>query len=116
MRKFRWAALVVVLVALAVAVPLIAGSLSSGNDSSSAQKAEKKPLVHGMLRERAMESEEQETMEEEGGAEGEVTELYSDRAYPAAEISIDRIQGAIKANNKIKAKGAKLGSKWDSIG
>ena len=119
MRKFRWAALVVVLVALAVAVPLIAGSLSSGSNTSSAEKAEKergKPLVHGMLRERAMESEEQEKMEEEGGAEGEVTELYSDRAYPASEISIEQIQGAINANNKIEAKGAKLGSKWDSIG
>ncbi len=120
MRKLRWAVAVLILVALAVAVPLIAGRISS-DDSKSAEHAEQErekegPLVHGMLRERAHETEEQEEAEEEGGAEGEVTELYSDRAYPAKEIPIELIQGAIAANAKIDARGAKLGSKWDFVG
>jgi hypothetical protein len=32
------------------------------------------------------------------------------------DISIAQIQGAISANNAVKARGAKLGSKWDFLG
>jgi hypothetical protein len=120
MNKRRWGVIAAILVAIAVALPLAVSRYSS-DESASAQRAEKerdkdKPLVHGMLRERAMEGEEDQAREEEGGAEGEIAELYSDRAYPATEIPIAQIQGAISADKKIKSKGAKLSSKWDFLG
>ena len=31
-------------------------------------------------------------------------------------VSIEQVQGAISANASVNARGAKLGSKWDSIG
>lgn len=47
---------------------------------------------------------------------GEAAEAYSDRAFPMDDISIAQIQGAISANAAVKARGAKLGSKWDFLG
>ena len=50
----------------------------------------------------------------EGGADAEA---YRDRAYPASEITIDEVQGAIKADAKAKRKGPKFIAKnWDFIG
>jgi hypothetical protein len=56
---------------------------------------------------------------EDGGRDdsgGAAAEAYGDRAFPMDDISITQIQGAIAADAKVKARGAKLGSKWDSIG
>jgi hypothetical protein len=62
--------------------------------------------AHASLRER-------ERGEADGGADAEA---YSDRAYPASEITIGQIEGAISANDKISKRGAKLASKWDFLG
>ena len=53
----------------------------------------------------------------EGDAADAASQAYTDRAYPAASISIDEVQNAIAANNAIAgSNGAKLTSKWDFIG
>ena len=53
----------------------------------------------------------------EGDAADAASQAYTDRAYPAASISIDQIQSAITANNALAGHGgAKLTSKWDFIG
>jgi len=115
MRKVAWLGALLVLVGIAAILPLTRGTMRSAR-STSAEGAAETPLVHGMLRERASESEEAEEAEEEGGAEGEIAELYSDRAYPATEIPIEQVQGAIRANAAIDARGSKLSSKWDFLG
>jgi hypothetical protein len=53
----------------------------------------------------------------EGDAADAASQAYTDRAYPAASISINQIQNAITANNALAGHGgAKLTSKWDFIG
>ena len=53
----------------------------------------------------------------EGDAADAASQAYTDRAYPAASISIDQVQNAIAANNAVAGNnGAKLTSKWDFIG
>jgi hypothetical protein len=56
---------------------------------------------------------ERERGEGGGGAEAEA---YADHAYPASEIRIDQIEGAIAANDAVSGRGAKLSSKWDALG
>jgi hypothetical protein len=86
--------------AVALAVVLARGSTST----SSAQS------VRGVQHLAALEG---GGRDESGGA---AAEAYSDRAFPMDDISIEQIQGAIAANNAVKARGAKLGSKWDFLG
>ena len=62
-----------------------------------------------------------DSMHEQANAEGDAADAaaqaYTDRAYPADNISIDQVQGAIAANNAVaRHGGATLGSKWDFIG
>jgi hypothetical protein len=64
-------------------------------------------MGHALLRERG---------QGEGQGDGVDAEAYGDRAYPASEITIDQIQGAIAANDKLAKKSAKLNSKWDFLG
>ena len=45
-------------------------------------------MAHASLRER----------ERDEGAEGADAEAYTDRAYPAAEVTLDQVQGAITAD------------------
>jgi hypothetical protein len=87
---------------------LLAVLLARGSGTGSAQKATRAQAVaaHAALRER-------ERGEAEGGPEAEA---YTDRAYPASEITIDQIQGAIAANAAVNGRGAKLSSKWDALG
>jgi len=54
-----------------------------------------------------------ERSESEGGAD---TEAYADRAYPDSEISAAEVQGALKADARLKTKLPKLGSRWESLG
>ncbi|MGZ4353430.1 MAG: hypothetical protein ACXVZ4_07785 [Gaiellaceae bacterium] len=70
-------------------------------------KAAAARMAHATLLERA------KGEENDGGADGEA---YSDRAYPASEVTMDEIQGAIAANAAVAARGSKLASKWDFIG
>src|SRR4029453_4076886 len=56
---------------------------------------------------------EREQGEALGGADAEA---YADDAYPASQITINEIQGAIKANAAVSALAPKLSSKWDFIG
>ena len=87
---------------------VLAVLIARGSASTSAQKATRAQAVaaHAALRER-------ERGEAEGGPEAEA---YTDRAYPADEITIDQIQGAIAANAAVGRRGAKLSSKWDALG
>jgi hypothetical protein len=82
--------------------------LARSSGTTSAQKATRAQAVaaHAALRER-------ERGEAEGGPEAEA---YTDRAYPASEITIDQIQGAIAANGAVNGRGSKLSSKWDALG
>jgi hypothetical protein len=64
----------------------------------------------------ALHEENTQGTEEGDGAEA-ASQAYTDRAFPAADVSIDQIQGAIAANSAVaRHNGAKLGSKWDFIG
>ncbi|HEX7310899.1 MAG TPA: hypothetical protein VF232_06940 [Gaiellaceae bacterium] len=56
---------------------------------------------------------EREQGEALGGADAQA---YTDDAYPASQITIDEIQGAIKANAKVAAHGPKGNAQWDFIG
>ncbi len=93
----RVAAPAVVLLALIV-LGLVFGRASSPRPVAGS-------TAHAALHERAGEG--------EGGADAEA---YTDRAYPASEITIDEVQGAIKADAKLKPKNPKLISKWDFLG
>jgi hypothetical protein len=82
--------------------------LARSAGTTSAQKATRAQAVaaHAALRER-------ERGEADGGAEAEA---YTDRAFPASEITIDQIHGAIAANDAVNGRGSKLSSKWDALG
>ena len=107
MRKHqrRLVAAVIVAAVSAVAAVLLARSSETGV----AQKATRAQAVaaHAALRERER---------GEGEGAGPEAEAYADRAFPASEISIDQIQGAIAANAAVNGRGAKLSSKWDALG
>jgi hypothetical protein len=82
--------------------------LARSSGTTSAQKATRVQAVaaHAALRER-----------ERGEAEnGPDAEAYTDRAFPASEITIDQIQGAIAANSAVNGRGSTLNSKWDALG
>jgi hypothetical protein len=98
-------AAVAAVTAVLAAVPL-AGALRSSHHPSAADRAASARLAHATLQERAR---------SEVGGEGD-TEAYADRAYPASDIAIDQIRGAIAANESVAAHGAKLTSKWDALG
>jgi hypothetical protein len=102
MRKYRRriAAVLVLTAACTIAAVLLAQA--TGSHATSARTA-----IHATL------LEQREQGEAAGGADAQA---YTDRAYPGSEITIGEIQGAIKANNKVAKKAAKLGSKWDFIG
>src|SRR3954471_1520036 len=92
------------IVVLAFGVLLAALSFLPGRVSKSASykghPAGTSLMAHGAVHERG----------QEGDAE---SEAYADRAYPGTEITIDEIQGAIRANDNVAKKAAKLASKWD---
>src|SRR4029453_1638910 len=96
--------LVAVFAIAAFAVALAVGLARGSTSTSSAQS------VRGVQHLAALEG---GGRDESGGA---AAEAYSDRAFPMGDISIEQIQGAIAANNAVKARGAKLGSKWDFLG
>jgi hypothetical protein len=100
----RIAAVLVVGAALA-ALPLFL-KLSTHRSHASASSVAR--LSHAALRERAQ-------GEEAGGADAEA---YADRAYPASDISLAEIQGAIAANATVKTHGPRSGvsPKWDALG
>src|SRR3982751_5275461 len=99
----RWRRMIAVLTLAAIAV-VAAALLGRGSTSTTSAKASK-----GLPRIAALEG----AVEEAGGASAEA---YSDRAFPADPISSEQVQGAIAANQAVNARGAKLGSKWDSLG
>lgn len=93
--------------AAAVAALALALGRSSTPQSMAPAKAAAARMAHATLLERA------KGEENGGGADGEA---YEDRAYPADQISMDQVQGAIAANAAVAARGSKLTSKWDFIG
>src|SRR3954452_11608053 len=99
----RWRRMIAVLTLAAIAV-VAAALLGRGSTSTTTAKASK-----GLARIANLEG----GLEEAGGA---TAEAYSDRAFPASEISSEQVEGAVAANQAVNARGAKLGSKWDSLG
>jgi hypothetical protein len=83
--------------------------LARGSETNVTQKATRAQAVaaHAALRERER---------GEGEGAGPEAEAYTDRAFPATDITIDQIQGAIAANAAVNGRGAKLSSKWDALG
>src|SRR4051794_1690321 len=107
MTRFVWRATAVFLVTGALAgVSLLLLARDSGSQSASAKAATAR-LAHAAVLER-------DRAEEAGG--GADAEAYTDRAFPADEVGIDQVQGALAANNAVTARGAKLSSRWDFIG
>src|SRR3954452_7285609 len=101
---------------LVVAAALILGGAFASLDSlggpsrvdpSPAARAQTGRLAHESLRER--------DREQEGEGEGE-DQGYADRAYPAAEVAIANVEGAIAADAKLKGKSASRTSRWESLG
>ena len=96
------------------AVLVLAGTITllsvllarASTPESSLGKASVTRTAHAALLER-------EPGEALGGADAEA---YADDAYPASQITINEIQGAIKANAAVSALAPKLSSKWDFIG
>ncbi len=105
--KKHWRPLAALLGILAVA---LAAGIVSVRDSGSrpAVKVTGKGIAAlGGLRERGG------APEDEGGA---AAQAYTDRAYPADDISIEQIQGAIAADKAVKTRGSKLSKRWDFLG
>jgi len=98
----RLAAVLVVAAALA-ALPLLY-KVSSRHHANAAAVAR---TAHAAILER-------ERGEEANG--GPDAEAYSDRAYPATDVSIEEVRGAIAANANVAAHGSRLNSKWESLG
>ena len=96
----RWRRIIAV-VAIAALAAAVAVVLGRGSTSETAKNVKGLMRLEGGLD------------ENEGGA---AAEAYADRAFPADTVSIGQVQGAISANASVNARGAKLGSKWDSIG
>jgi hypothetical protein len=88
------------------ALPFLFGSVSFHSSSHSARVPQAVQMPHAALLEHS----------EGEGDDGGEAQAYTDRAYPGSEITMDEIQGAIAANNAVSKRGAKLNSKWDSIG
>src|SRR3954447_19312997 len=103
-RHRRRVAAVLVLAGASTALALLLAN-TSNNGSTAAATAGTARFAHATLHEREQ--------GDEGGADAEA---YSDRAYPASDVTIDEIQGAIKANAKLGKKLSKLASRWDSLG
>jgi hypothetical protein len=98
-------------VALMVAAisAVLAVLLTRGSETGVAKQATRAEAVaaHAALRERER---------GEGEGAGPEAEAYTDRAFPATDITIDQIQTAIAANAAVKGRDAKLSSKWDALG
>src|SRR4051795_4811264 len=103
-RHRRRIAAVLVLAFASTALALLLAN-TSNNGSTAAAKAGTARLAHATLHER-----------EQGDGGGADAEAYNDRAYPASDVTIDEIQGAINANAKLGKKLPKLASRWDSLG
>src|SRR5580765_2240669 len=106
-RLRRPMAALLVVVGACVALALVVAKAST-NSTPIAQKFGASRLVHEAVLERGSNGAD--------GADGAAAEEYTDRAFPASEITAAEIQGAIKADANLKRKGPKLFSKWDSIG
>ena len=106
-RLRRPMAAVLVLVSACTALALLVAKTST-NSTSAASRFGASRLVHEAVLERGANGAD--------GTDGAAAEEYADRAFPASEITAAEIQGAIKADAKLKRKGPKLFSKWDSIG
>jgi hypothetical protein len=104
-KTWRRAVAALVLVAGLAAVPLVLGKVSGPSSKPASPVAAR--MAHATLLER-------EKAEEQGG--GGDAEAYSDRAYPASDVTMDEIQGALAANAKVSKHGSSLKSRWDSIG
>jgi hypothetical protein len=96
----RWRRILAVM-AIAALATAVAVVLGRGSTRQTAKNVKGLMKVEGALE------------QNEGGA---AAEAYADRAFPADTISLEQVQGAISAAQNANAKGAKLGSKWDSIG
>ncbi|HEY6960770.1 MAG TPA: hypothetical protein VI408_02655 [Gaiellaceae bacterium] len=102
--RTRLAAVALATGALAV-IPAVAATRSSHHPSA-ADRATAARLAHATLREQSR---------GEAGGDGD-SEMYADRAYPASDVTFDQVRTAIGANNLVVARGAKLTSKWESLG
>jgi len=106
-RHRRRVAAVLVLVGASVALALLLGNTS--NSRSTAARPGISRLTHESVLERG-----------QGGAEGTdgaSAEEYTDRAYPASDVTPAEIQGAIAADVKLQKKGPNFPDlKWDEIG
>jgi len=105
-RRRLTAVSVLVVVAAAVAVVLATGSTSTSSKSRHFNLGRFNALHEGS-----------EQSANQGDAAAAAAEDYSDRAYPADDVSIDQIQGAIAANDAVQQRGAALSNDtWTSIG
>ena len=106
-RHRRRVAAALVLVGASVALALLLAKTST-NSTSAVPKIGASKLAHEALLERGTNGAD--------GADGAAAEAYTDRAFPASEVTTAEVQGAINADAKLKRKGPKLFSKWDAIG
>jgi hypothetical protein len=95
--------------ACVLATLALATTLGRGSAPSTAQKALATKNASSLYRAR-------ESLREGENAGSEAAEDYASRAYPATDVTFDQTLGAIAAAKKLKAKGSKLTSKWDSLG
>src|SRR3954468_1352935 len=96
-RHRRRIAAVLVLVGASVALALLLSHASKDGPTAARAGAGTARPAHEALLERGQAG----TQEADGAAAQE----YADRAYPASEITISEIQGAVKANDKLQKKG-----------
>jgi hypothetical protein len=92
-RHRRRIAAVFVLVGASAALALFL-AMQSTNTTSVASKFGASRLVHESVLERGANGVD--------GGEGGAAEAYADRAFPASEVTMAEIQGAIKADAKLK--------------
>src|ERR1051326_8414923 len=99
----RRTAAVLVIGGILAALPFLLGSASF---SHSATRPDMAAFAHAALLEHSQGS----------GDDSADAQAYTDRAYPASEITTSEIQGAIAANNAVSKRSAKPGPKWESLG
>src|SRR5262245_48656970 len=98
-------------VGLVVVCGLVAVAMTLGRGSSADRATKALATKNAMSLYRARES-----LREGGDGESEAGEDYSSRAYPADAITFAQTQRAIADAKKVKGHGAKMNSKWQSLG
>ena len=96
----RWRRIIAV-VAIAALAAAVAVVLGRGSTSETAKNVKGLMRLEGGLD------------ENEGGA---AAEAYGDRAFPADRSRSTRFRARSRRTTSVKARGAKLGSKWDFVG